>query len=296
MLPFVTLLTASLIWGATAPIMKWALEVLPPFTLAFLRFFMASAIMLPFFWKFRKIEMADFGKIFLAALLGITLNVAFFFLGLKLTFAINAALIIATIPIFTMVTAGIFLKETLTLRLVFSTVLAFSGLILIIGPPIFNFGGTHLLGAFFLLLASLSWVAFEIVSKKLFKKYQPFTVVFHITWIGAALFLPMAAAELISNPQSLVGFNKQALIGILYGAIFSSTVAYTAWQWGLSKLPTSEAGLFLYLEPISAILVSIWLLGETITPLFVAGSLLVIFGVIFAESRRKIHPLHQSAT
>lgn len=296
MLPFISLLSASVIWGATAPIMKWALEVVPPFSLAFLRFLLACLILIPILWRFRKIDRADFGKILLAALLGITANITFFFFGLKLTFAINAALIVATIPVFTIVAAAIFLKEKLTLKLTSSAFLALIGLVLIIGQPIVSFGPTHLLGAVFLLLASLSWVGFEIVSKKLFKKYSAFTIIFHITWIGAVTFLPLAAFELISSPESFASFNKQAVVGVLFGAIFSSTIAYSAWQWGLSKLTASEAGFFLYLEPISGVIVSILLLGEEITHLFVAGSLLVIFGVIFAESRRKTHPLHQSAT
>jgi len=286
------LLISSFIWGANTPIMKWSLGTIPIFSLAFFRFYLATIFLFPFVAKSLKVQRKDYLKIILAALFGITFNVSFFFLGLKLTFAVNAALIIATIPIFTVAAAQIFLKEKIGGRLIVATLIAILGLLAIIGPPIFNFGLTHLFGGMFLILASLFWVGYEIVSKDLFKKYSPQTVTFYSFLIGSLSFFPLFLREL-SSSSWLINLNIQGMAGILYGAIFSSTIAYLAWQYGLSKIQASEASFFFYLDPISGVILSILLLGEKITPLFIFGGLLIILAVILAEAKRKEHPLHK---
>ena len=297
MLPILALLSASLIWGATAPIMKWTFQEVPPFTVAFLRFAVASLLIIPFVAKSLKIEKKDFGKILAAALLGTTINIIFFFLGLKLTLAINAALIIATIPIFTVLAAAVFLKEKLELKFFFSIGVAAIGLVLILGPPILTFGPNHLIGGLFLIIATLSWVGFEVLSKKLFLKYKPVTVTSYSIIIGTVTFLPLFVLDLLFiDPGWPARISLQGITGIAYGTLFSSIVAYFSWQWGLSKLAATEAGFFFYLNPISAVLVSIILLGEKVSPLFIAGSTLIAVSLILAEYKRKTHPLHQSAT
>lgn len=292
MLAYAALILASFIWGANSPIMKWALSSLPLFTLAFLRFYLATILLLPFAIKSAKIERADWPKIILASFLGITLNVAFFFIGLKLTFAVNAALIIATIPIFAIFGAHLFLKEKIASRLIFSATVAIIGLLIIIGPPILTLGMNHFFGAFFLILASLTWVGYEIVSKDLFKKYSPQTVTFYSFLIGSLSFLPFFLWELFST-NWIFELQLPGIIGIAYGAIFSSTVAYLSWQWGLSKLRASEATFFFYLEPISGVLASIAFLNEKVSPFFVVGATLIAASVFMAEFHRKLHPIHK---
>jgi len=283
------LLLSSLIWGANTPIMKWTLASVPLFSLAFARFYLATILIFPFVVKKLKIERVDWPKIILAGLFGITFNVTSFFLGLKFTFAVNAALIIATIPIFTIFAAQIFLRERIDTKFTIATIVAVLGLLLIIGPPIVTAGLTHLVGAVFLILAALFWVGYEIVSKNLFKKYSPETVTFYSFLIGSVTFLPLFLVELFSSSW-ITQLGTQGLIGIFYGAVFSSTLAYFAWQYGLSKIAATEASFFFYLDPISGILIAIPLLGEKITPIFLVGAVLIFTAIFLAEHKRKEHP------
>ena len=93
---FLALIIANIIWGAAAPIFKLSLENIPPFTLAFLRFFL-GAILLIFFLG-RKIKPPKFYRhdttlLLVNAIAGITLNIALFFIGLTMTLSINAPVI-----------------------------------------------------------------------------------------------------------------------------------------------------------------------------------------------------------
>jgi len=292
MTPILALLFASLIWGANSPIMKWTLASVPLFSLAFLRFSLATIFIAPIVAKSAKIKKRDLAKIAIAAILGITLNVSLFFLGLKFTYAINAAFIIATIPVFTMVAAIIFLRERLTRKLVLATTFALTGLLLILGAPVLTLGLTHLVGGLLLILSSLTWVGYEIVSKKLFKTYSASVVTFYSFLIGSVTFLPLAILEFARNPDWIFHLTTQGLVGIFYGAVFSSTAAYFAWQYGLSKIPASQASFFFYLDPVTGVIVSVLLLGEQVTPIFLAGAALIVLGVFWAEHKRKVHPLY----
>lgn len=287
------LFVSAVIWGANSPIMKWALVSVPLFSLAFIRFAAATLLLAPFVVGKLGIKNQDWFKIILAAILGITMNVSFFFAGLKLTFAVNAALIIATIPIFTLFAALIFLGEKLTQKLILATISAISGLILIVGPPILTLGTKHLIGTILLILSALSWVGFEVTSKRLFKTYSPKVVTFYSFFIGSLTLLPFASLEFFQNPAWIIHISTAGLVGIFYGAIFSSTIAYFLWQYGLSKLAASQASFFFYLDPVTGILVAVPLLGEKITYPFIAGTILIFAALFLAEHKRKVHPIYQ---
>ena len=72
----IALIIANIIWGAAPPIFKWALQDIGPFTLAFLRFFLATILILPFAYKRLSIEKEDVAEVFLIGFLGVTLNIA----------------------------------------------------------------------------------------------------------------------------------------------------------------------------------------------------------------------------
>ena len=229
----------------------------------------------------------------LAALTGVTLNLAFFFLGIKLTQAINAAFLVASVPIFTILAAHFYLKEKFNSRLILASAIAFAGVALIIGKPQTNATLTEIIGNLLLLLATLSWVAHEIFAKKLLKTYDGGTIAFYSMALGSFTFLPLALLEFVKNPNWINQVTLSGFLGILYGIFFASLFAYWAWQKGLSLLPAGQAAFFFYLDPISGTILAIILLGEKLTPQLVTGGLLISLGIILVEHKRHQHPLHQ---
>ena len=290
---FLLTASATIIWGATAPIMKLTLQEVPVFSLAFIRMSLASLILASIIFSKLKVKKRDLPMLTLAALTGVTLNLAFFFLGLKLTQAINAAFLIASVPIFTILAAHFYLKEKFNSRLILTSLIAFAGVALIIGKPYAGVSSRELAGNFLLLLATLSWVAHEIFAKKLLKTYDGGTVAFYSMAIGAFTFLPLALLEFVKNPNWINQVTLSGFMGILYGIFFASLIAYWAWQKGLSLLPAGQAAFFFYLDPISGTILAIILLGEKLTPQLAAGGLLISLGVILIEHKRHQHPLYQ---
>lgn len=289
---YIYLLTASIIWGATPAVMKLTLLEVPPFSLGFIRMFFASLILITFLYKDLKIKRSDVGLFILAALTGTTLNLSLFFLGLQLSHAINAALLIASVPIFTIFASHIFLKEKLHTTIILAGSVALIGVGLIIGKPDGPTTLPQLIGNALLLASSLAWVAYEIIAKKLLRTYKSSTVTFYTAAIGAATFVPFFIWEYAKNPMWIAGVTPSGAAGIIYGIIFASLIAYSTWQMGLSKIPPGEAAFFFYLEPVSGAALSIILLGEKLTTNLIIGGALIFAGVALAEYKRRNHPLH----
>jgi drug/metabolite transporter (DMT)-like permease len=287
------LIIANIIWGAASPIFKLALQNIPPFTLAFLRFSIASLILFPFIHK----ELHDFTNevrnwkdIIGYAITGVTINIIFFFLGLRLTTSITAPLIASSGPIILLVFAAIFLNEQPTAKKIAGAMVAFMGVVLLIIQPILDKGfDGSLIGNLFLLFATLGAVGQTIYGRKLAHKYSPLPLTFWAFLIGTITFIPLTIPEIINFPP----LDYRGLTGIVFGAIFSSTIAYSLYTWGLSKIEASEAGLFAYIDPVIALLIAYPLLGERPTSLYLIGGALVFIGIFVAENRLNYHPLRQ---
>lgn len=290
---FVAVILAATIWGATAAIMKYTLQTVPPFTLAFIRFGVATLLLYPFVRKHTQITHHDAPMVALAGLSGIAFHIAFFFWGLKLTTALNAGIIIASTPLFTLLFAHIFLREKLKKNLVVAAILGLLGIGIIIAKDIAQQGlSLSPLGDLFVLIAILLFVVYEILSKKLFQTYPPSVITFYAFVVGVVFFAPLAFLESVQDSTWVSRVNGPAVAGILYGIFFSSFAAYSLWEWGLSKISASRVGFFFYLDPIVSTIAAVLLLSEVITVPFVLGAILIFLGIFLAEGRLPYHHLH----
>jgi len=288
----IALIITNIIWGAAAPIFKWSLQNIHPFTLAFLRFAIASAILFPFAIREVNIERKDIPQIFLLSFFGITVNISFFFLALTRTASINAPIIGSAAPLFIILASVFFLKEKLKMRVLFGACMGFIGIFLIVARPIIESGfDSSVVGNLFLIVATIGSIIHVILTKEIDRKHKPIALAFCSFVIGAFTFLPMLTQEV-----AVYGFLKNltmaGIVGIIFGGVFSSALAYFLFYWSMQNISASEAGLFTYLDPIIAVLIAVPLLGEIPTTTYIVGSLLIFGGIYTAEGRVHYHPLH----
>ena len=287
------LIIAATIWGATVPIMKITLREIPLFSLATIRMGLSSILLLPFVYKNLKIDRDDIPQMILLALLGTNLNLGFFFYGVEHSPAINSSVITATSPVFTLFLAHIYLREKLSPKLLAGALVALLGTFVIVGIPILKLDIKTSLGSLALLASTLSWVSYDITSKKTLKKYPPLTITFFTMAIGALLFIPAATSDLINSPAWFEHLSPTGFFGLLYGIIFASFTGYSFWQKGLAKTTVGQASFAFYLLPVSGIIFSYLLLGEKFTLLSIIGASIVLLGVILGEYHRKSHTHNQ---
>ncbi|HRN96611.1 MAG TPA: DMT family transporter [Candidatus Levybacteria bacterium] len=289
--PYLYLFVATLIWGATIPIMKYALDYIPVFVLAFLRFGIATLIVFPFVKKHLKIKQEHIWLFILSATLGIFVHISLFFFGLTYTTALNTGVLISTSPLFMMVAAGFFLKEKITNRMIYGGIIGFLGILTIMLKDMNGSLQVSPLGDFLIIGSTLTLVFSEIINKKLFKFYSPFVVTFYIFLIGSIAFSPFAGQFFSQNPQFFTTLPLSAILALLFGIMFSSFLAYVLWQKGLSQVDASRAGFFVYMDPIITTVLAVLLLHEIITLPFIIGTLLIFGGILMAYGHIP-HPGH----
>ena len=294
--PILALIIANIIWGAASPIFKYALQNIPPFTLAFIRFFFAGIILLPFIKNLSiKLSGKEWAELVLGAIFGISINITFFFWGLQRSESINAPIIASSGPVFLYFLSVLFLKEKPQLKVFSGMIIALIGVFLIILAPILFDGKTFALGELqgnlFFVLATIGAILHPLLQKNVITKVGVFKVSVLSFFIGATTFFPFMLKE--SQIWSINQLNIQGWTGILFGVFLSSALAYSLFTYGISKIKMQEVGLFTYIDPIIAVLIAIPLLYEYPTIHFFIGSLLVFGGIYLAEGRIHWHPLNK---
>lgn len=290
-LAILALITTAVIWGASAPIFKWSLATVGPFTMIFIRFLLASVILLPFTMHNLKIKITDIPKIMLLAFVGFTLHIPTIFVGLTLAPSMNASIIATAAPVFLIFASFFILKEKIKPKIIFGTILSICGILLIILQPAIESGlDGSLIGNLLFVVSMSCFVLYTILMKEFNLPYSPTTITFWTFVFATLSFLPMFLWENGTAPLQL---STQGLIGILFGAVFTSNLAYLLFNFGVKYIHASEVGMFLYIDPVITALVAVPLLNEQITTALIVGSVLVFGGIFIAEGRLHYHPIHK---
>ncbi len=287
------LILANIIWGAGSPIFKWSFQDISPLTLAFLRFCIPVLVLLPFFKHFQSIRIRDAFFFVLLGLFNCTINIGLYFIGLQYTSSINQPIIGSAGPIFVIIGSVFFLKDKAKRKVLLGNLIGLTGVLFIVLEPLMmNHHYSSFLGNTLFVLSTISGSLGTLVSKRLTSRYNTPTLIFWTFFVAAISLLPVPFEE-ISHHTFLLNLNMQGIIGILFGGLFSSLIAYGLFFWGLRYIKASETSVFSYIDPVAAILIAAPLLHEYPTPIFVVGSLLVFFGIYVAEGRLHWHPLHK---
>lgn len=289
---YLLMILATMIWGVAGPVIKYSLNFIGPFNFLFWRLLIASIATLPIFiWYIKKHPLPKnfLLRLIFLGLLCTTLNLSLVFLGLKYTSVINATILGSLGPIFVVIASHFFLKEPLPARKRVGLVFVFAGSTVTILQPLISGvnkqSESMLLGNILILLGILVWVVFVLLSKKWeHETLKPFHITAISFFVGPITFLPLALME--NN------FSLQSPIPVwpflVYCAIFSSLVAYTAYALALSKIQASETEIFNYLAPLWSTPLAILWLGETFNPALIVSAVLIFIGILLVEYRKNL--------
>lgn len=275
------LLFAILFWAMSFIFVKIGLEEIPPITLALLR----SIIALPILFIISKSKNIKKEYIILG-LMGITAYHFFQNIGMTITGAAEASIIIASNPIFIAIFSRIILKERITKIGIIGILLAFIGVCIIILRE--GFGNSSIIGNLLCLGSVFSWTGFSIYGKIKLKKYNAEEMTAYSTLFGIIFLIPIVFLfENIIIPKSIITW-----ISILFLGIFSSGLAYLFWYKALEGMDVSKAGLYLFLIPIISSILAYFILEEKLDFMFLIGSFLVIIGLFLSSKpQRGFEPL-----
>jgi len=282
----VLLILVSLAWAGSFVAVRLTYKEISPINLGFLRFFIATPIMILILLlrkKKTRIPSKELLPLSILGLTGVTLLYIFQFIGIAYTTASTSAVLINTNVIFIAILSIIFLKERFSLKKSAGVLLSFFGVIVVILAQISNeeitFSDTFLIGCIFVIFSAVCWAIYSVVGKRIIIKYDSFTVTTYAFALGTVFFLPIVFPEIIAVIQN-ISFN--GWIAVLYLGLICSVFAYFAWYYVLSKNEAGSSAVFLNLIPLFTITLSFFV-GEIPTALFLVGAILIIYGVYLAQ-------------
>ena len=271
-----------LIWSTSFVGTKMAFASFPPLTLGALRFVVASLLLGGIVLLRRQFVLpakGDLGLLALSGFLGITLYFAMENVGVSMTSASNAALIVASYPAITILLERMIYGTRISRLKCFGIAIAIVGVYIISREAGSEGGGDRrLLGNIILIATGIVWAFYNFATRKVVNKYSGVTVSFYQTVAGTAFFLPFCLLETDQWAKP----TAASLLVLVYLGIFCSVAGFMLYNYGLRQLPVATAITLLNLVPVFGVLFSVLILGEEIRADRLAGGVLVIVGVLIS--------------
>jgi drug/metabolite transporter (DMT)-like permease len=273
-------------------IARYGVESVAPWTLAFLRWSLAALVLTAIAWpelvRHRAALLAQARPIAALAVFGMVVCGGGVYVALTQTTAVNATLVYSSAPALIVALEFLFRGHRASLRQGVGIALAFLGVatVALEGDP------TRILelrfnpGDLGIALAALSWAIYTVVLRRPGLTALPGRPLFAaIALAGAAMLLPFAAMEAALGGPLPAGADWLTILALV---LIPSLGAYSAYQYSVKALGPTNAGLALYLAPISGVLMAVVGLGEAFRAFHVAGLLLVVSGIGLATAPRHL--------
>ncbi len=271
---------AAIVGGGLPVFTKIAVREISPLNFTFLRFFIASIFILPFFLREKpKIDKSLISLLPISLLA--TIGTTFFTFGVHLTDATVSQMLYAAVPIIAAVFSYFILKERFSGKKVTGIFIGFVGAVLIIFLPVLLKGGAgHIgfLGNMLILIAVILWSLYAVLTKTVEKKSSPIYLTSIFFFLTAIVLSPFFITDVITNPSWWHILSMKAILSTLYVGIFGTFIYLLLYQYAI-KYSTPVVGTMIqYIQPISAYVWAYFFLSERLTIGLIIGSLLVFAG------------------
>ncbi len=281
------LLTAisGALWGSSFPAIKIGLNYVDPYMFVFLRFLLSSIIMLMFLLFTRRLDFSFAKKSIVA--LGIINGVSYLlqYVGLNYTAASKASLLVNLTAVWVAMLSWLILKDRFGNKKLLGIVISILGVFLVttnLNLSELVKGG--LLGDVLVLFSGIGWSFFIVYSKKFIDdakdSFQFTSWVLFITVLPLIPFVPLSSSMPLNLPV-------EAWIAIAYTAVFCWIVPYYLWLKGLKHISPVTSAIVLLTEPIVAVIMSYFILGEGFTLISGVGAFLILMAIILVSPNNK---------
>ena len=284
---YLLMIMSTIFWAGAFIAAKLSSPFIPPFTLTFLRFLIAT-IVLYIIMKYKKQKLykltkKDIPVFLITGIVGMFGYHVLFFIAVKYTTAINSSIIGASNPIITAILSIIFLKDKVTYKRVLGIILSFIGVFLTLTNAnldivkSFSFNKGDLI----MLVAVVMWASYSVFSKWVMPRYSPLTLTFYSFLFCTIIIIPFVIYE---APWKLVKFIPYySYTSVIYMSIFPSVIGYLVQQMSIKQIGPSKTSIFINLVPIFSIILSVLILKEALNPIKLLTAALIILGVYICQ-------------
>lgn len=234
-----------------------------------------------------KVERKDYGKILAASMLGFFLTQVTFLVAIPDITPMDCSIVSSLSPIYTMFIAAYALKEPITLRKAGGVAISFFGILYLIMNSVTNTGKvveTSLTGILLMVANGLCFSLYLGLFKPVISKYSVITFMKWIFLYASVFSLPMAAHELLTFDYRLLSGSYLSELAFLI--VCSTFITYFLIPLGQQRIRPTLVSMYSYVQPIIAILISIWVGMDTLNWQKVLAALMVFGGVILVNYSR----------
>ncbi|MGE1156374.1 DMT family transporter [Pseudomonas kitaguniensis] len=285
-LTYLKLAVVSMIWGTTFVAGRYLAAEVDPLLAATMRFVLASVALL-MFMAFTRVRLVRprAGECLQLAILGFFgiffYNVCFFY-GLHYINASRASLIVALNPAVIGLASWLLFKERLGAAKCLGIALCLGGAGAVIvsrNPQLLQGADTAWVGDLLILGCVLGWGVYSVCSRGLNHSLGPLQTVTWSIILGTAM---LTATTLVTGKltvSAVSALHWPQLLSLLYLGVVGSALAYIAWYDGIRRIGATRAGVFIALNPLTAVVCGALLLGEHLSLPMLLGGAVILLGI-----------------
>lgn len=285
------LVLVAVVWGANFGISRLAMESFNPVVFSFLRFGLA----VPFFFLILKLTEGSVGipwrmvpKLALIGLFGVTLLEIMVMYSIKYTTLANASLLnVAPWPIFAALFAPLFIRESITLRIIVGGAISIVGVCFVIlgGGEGFSLSSENMLGNAMAFGVSIIGALYNLSSMTLMKQYSVLRISTWIIAFGSLFMLPLTFGKWGQTDWSALNTEHYSSIG--YNVLICTVLAFVVWNYCMIKVGATRSNFFRYAVPAAAVIAGYFMFDERITSLQMCGAACMAAGLVWISIERK---------
>lgn len=277
------LVLIAVIWGLNFPVMKAAIGEASPLAVNALRFPLA-ALAVAFLLRIQRRRLVpkrrDWGKVAVLGAVGHVVFQIFFIYALDLTSTGNAALLLATAPVWTVLVAASLGRERLKPGVLAGALITLAGMAFLVAGGSGPLGGSRW-GDLLMVVAAISWALYTVLGRRAIEQHGALEVTGWALWVGAPFLFLAGLPDLWR-----LGFESISLrvwLAALYSGVLAVGLAYTLWYRAVGRIGQGRTAVYQNLVPVVALLVAWAWLGEVPTGMQVAGTGVILTGLIVAR-------------
>ncbi len=280
---YTALITASIVWGGSVVAQKVALGAFSAVEVSVFRGLGALVILVPLWWwqeqAGTRLTVRDLG-VLTALGLAVLGNHLLVLYGLQYIGAGAAGVIIGASPAITAFLSSLMLRDLPFRRVWTGCAVSFIGVALVSGGDATADGGANpVLGGGLVVLALISWALYTIGSRWMMEGLSPLTVNWTTLLISIVFQVPLLWMDPLALEAGVGSIPLSGWTALVYVIVFATALGQQAWLYGVSGIGPSRAGVFTNLIPVSALLLSFVVLGESLDLIKVLGIGFVLGGV-----------------
>ncbi len=267
---------------------KFAAERIDPLFAASMASLVGCIIPLVFLAKHKSLKMflklKNLKDIYIIGFFGTTITFILLFFGARMTSGINTAILLQTEPIYSIFLSYFILKERITMKQIFSTILILIGVVTVVYSGTFSLN----LGDLFIILTPLFWQISHLLSKKSIKRLGTFFIQGG-RYLSAGLTM-LLISTLIGSNQFGVLYKPAELSSILIIGFVVAGIGSLAWYESIKRINLSKATAMISPYSVLSVILAWFILSELPSIYQIIGLIFVLVGMLLlsrVKSRKR---------